>query len=91
MFLVKGISKRVIVIKSPDPRLFEEAIFIVKEDALHKGVTQNTILKEARDVANHYVRSHRGKGSGRILSSLLYVLAGAGSATLIWFAANALF
>ena len=32
--MVKGISKQVIVVKSPDPRFFEQAIFIVREDAL---------------------------------------------------------
>ena len=36
--MVKGISRRVILVKSPDPRLFEEAIFIVREDALNRGV-----------------------------------------------------
>ena len=35
--MVKGISRRVIVVKSPDPRLFEEAIFIVKEEAFQRG------------------------------------------------------
>ena len=30
--VVKGISKRVIVVKSPDPKIFEQAIFIIRED-----------------------------------------------------------
>ena len=30
--VVKGVAKRVIVVKSPDPKVFEEAIFIVRED-----------------------------------------------------------
>ena len=38
--MVKGITRQVILVKSPDPRLFEEAIFIVKEEALNReGVT----------------------------------------------------
>lgn len=32
--MVKGITRQVILVKSPDPKLFEEAIFIVKEEAL---------------------------------------------------------
>ena len=32
--VVKGTSKRIVVVKSPDPKVFEEAIFIVKEDFL---------------------------------------------------------
>ena len=31
--MVKGISKQVIVVHSPDPKLFEQAIFIVRNDA----------------------------------------------------------
>ena len=30
--VVKGVSKRVIVVKSPDPKIFEQAIFIIRED-----------------------------------------------------------
>lgn len=35
--MVKGISRQVIVVRSPDPKLFEQAIFILREDALGKG------------------------------------------------------
>ena len=42
--MVKGVSKRVIVIKSPDRRIFDEAIFIVREDITSK-VTGDDILK----------------------------------------------
>ena len=38
--MVKGTSRRVIVVDSPDPKLFEQAIFIVKNDAMtREGVT----------------------------------------------------
>ena len=41
--MVKGITRQVILVKSPDPRLFEEAIFIVKEEALARGrLKENT-------------------------------------------------
>ncbi|MDR0862808.1 MAG: translation initiation factor 2 [Oscillospiraceae bacterium] len=55
--MVKGVTKRVIVIKSPDKKLFDEAIFIVRESAM-AGVSSEDIIKQAREVANHYVRSH---------------------------------
>ena len=32
--MVKGISRQVIVVQSPEPKIFEQAIFILKEDAL---------------------------------------------------------
>lgn len=47
--MVKGVARRVIVVKSPDPRLFEQAIFIVKEDAFTKGgVSAEQVLQEAK-------------------------------------------
>ncbi len=47
--MVKGISKQVIVVQSPDKKLFEQAIFILREDV--KDVTQEALLKEARAAA----------------------------------------
>ncbi len=48
MEVVKGISRQVIVVHSPDPKLFEQAIFILKESAVGQdGVTDETLLKEA--------------------------------------------
>jgi hypothetical protein len=46
--VVKGISKRVIVVKSPDPRIFEQAIFIVREDFPGQtGVSERELLRQA--------------------------------------------
>ena len=44
--MVKGISRQVIVVHSPDPKLFEQAIFILKEDAAQNGVTDEALLKD---------------------------------------------
>ena len=55
--VVKGITRQVILVKSPDPRLFEEAIFIVKEEALNReGVTTEQIMREARQAAAGYLK-----------------------------------
>ena len=54
--VVKGTSKRIVVVKSPDPKVFEEAIFIVKEDFLGRGGRMSA-LKEAQKVADAYIRS----------------------------------
>ena len=34
--MVKGISRQVIVVHAPDPKLFEQAIFILKENAVDR-------------------------------------------------------
>ena len=47
--MVKGISRQVIVVHSPDPKLFDQAIFILKENALGaEGVTDEALLQEAK-------------------------------------------
>ena len=48
--MVKGISKQVIVVQSPGPELFEQAIFILKEKAVGEGVTDELLMKQAQQV-----------------------------------------
>ena len=58
--MVKGITRQVILVKSPDPKLFEEAIFLVREEAMAgEGVTADRILQEARRAADGYLRQSR--------------------------------
>lgn len=57
--MVKGISRQVIVVQSPDPKLFEQAIFILKDEAVGaEGVTNEALMKEAK-------RLIRGPQSGK--------------------------
>lgn len=44
--MVKGICRQVIVVQSPDRKLFEQAIFILRDD-MGEGVTEEQLLKEA--------------------------------------------
>ena len=46
--MVKGVSRQVIVVHSPDPKLFEQAIFILKDGAVRKGISEEQLLKEAQ-------------------------------------------
>ena len=55
--MVKGISRQVIVVHSPDPKLFEQAIFILKNEAVEKGITEEALLKEAQSL----IRPGQGK------------------------------
>ncbi len=49
--MVKGITRQVVVVKGPDPKLFEQAIFLVRDEALAEGgVTEEALLKEAKMV-----------------------------------------
>lgn len=46
--MVKGVSRQVIVVPAPDPKLFEQAIFILRDDAVLEGVTDEQLLREAQ-------------------------------------------
>ena len=64
--MVKGISRQVIVVQSPEPRLFEQAIFILKEEAVKEGVTEELLLKDAQQIL------HSGEGKGKRRHLYLY-------------------
>ena len=84
--MVKGITRQVILVKSPDPKLFEEAIFIVKEEALaREGVNADQVLKEARQAADGYLK--QGRAWNRQMKRLpgpAWGAAGAALASLGW-------
>lgn len=61
--MVKGISRRVVVVDSPDQRFFEQAIFIVRNDAGRRGVTARELVEEARRVARNYAGGDHGRFS----------------------------
>lgn len=84
--MVKGITRQVILVKSPDPKLFEEAIFIVKEEALaREGVSADQVLKQARLAADGYLRQGRSwRARLRPLPGALWGAAGAAAASAGW-------
>ncbi len=57
--MVKGISRQVIVVQSPGEELFDQAIFILKDTAVNRGVTDEMLLKQARQAIRSPERSRR--------------------------------
>lgn len=86
--MVKGTARRVIVVKSPDPKIFEEAIFIIREDIFSGGgVSAAQLMREAQKVAAGYARGR--KGLRRVLSRLpapAIAAAGAAATGIAWLA-----
>ncbi len=78
--MVKGVSKQVIVVQSPDPKLFEQAIFILKEDV--KGVTDEELLKEAKLAAQG--KRQEGKKRKLYLYGPVWACGGAVVTGLAW-------
>ena len=84
--MVKGISRRVVVLDSPDQQFFEQAIFIVRNGAAGEGVTSRELVEEARRVARNYAGGDHGRFSRtwRELSPIVYTSMGAAAIGLIW-------
>lgn len=83
--MVKGISRRVIVVDSPDPRVFEQAIFILRNDAVDNGVSSQQVVEQAVRIAKSYTRSHSSIPRRRIrLTPMLSGLLGAAAIGLVW-------
>ena len=88
--MVKGVSRRVVVVKSPDPKVFEEAIFIIREDFLNQpGVTDRQVVREARQAADRYIQTNLGRGRRRLFTRLpapFVAAAGAAATGVAWLA-----
>lgn len=83
--MVKGISRRVVMVKSPDPEIFDEAIFIVREGALRSpGVTGEKLVSEALSVAEAYARGAGKKREPLPLPGWCWSLLGGGAVGLAW-------
>jgi hypothetical protein len=82
--MVKGISKRVVVVRFPDTRVFEQAIFIVRGgyDEGGKAVSASQIVDEACLVAESYVK--RGRKPRKHVPPLAFTAVGALCVGLAW-------
>ena len=87
--VVKGVSRRVIVVKAPDERIFEQAIFIIREEfASQNGYNEKEILRQARKAANEYLHRGERRSLPRFprMSAPLYAAAGAVATGIAWLA-----
>ena len=79
--MVQGISKQVIVVNSPDKKLFDQAIFFLSDDAMDRGgVTDAALLKEARLL----LRQPSNSKKRDVLHYLSFTSAGAVIIGAIW-------
>ena len=82
--MVKGISRQVIVVHAPEPKLFEQAIFILKDDAVGEGITDEALLKEAQQAIRGYDKQSKKRhlylygavwaSGGALLTGLVWLL-----------------
>lgn len=83
--MVKGISKRIIVVKSPDPALFEEAIFIIRDEAFLKRNAPD-VMKDAHRAVDEYMKKTTEAKNTIIakISPQACVAAGAAATGIAW-------
>ena len=77
--MVKGISRQVILVHAPGEELFDQAIFILKDDAVNGGITDERLLREAKEALRGGIQEGRATGSGP-----WWACAGAAATALIW-------
>lgn len=77
--MVKGISRQVILVEAPDPKLFDQAIFILKDD-VGEGITDELLLKEAENC----LRGRQGRKRHVWLYGLFWAGSGAAVTGLAW-------
>ena len=88
--LVRGTNRRVIVVRSPDPKLFEEAIFILKEDA-KTPQDPELVMEQASRAAGDYLKKCgvppvRKRRRGRVLLvTLLSLVLTAAALAAVWY------
>ena len=80
--MVKGLARRVIVVKPEQNKIFEQAIFILKDNV--GVVDENELVKQACQCAQKYVKQH---GKGKItIPAPAFVAAGAAVTGMAWLA-----
>ena len=86
--MVKGVSRQVIVVPTPDPKLFEQAIFILKEDAVGEGVTDEMLLRQAQQAIRSGVRTEKRRHIS--LYGAVWASGGALATAIVWLITAAL-
>ena len=82
--VVKGTNRNVIVVRSPDPQVFEEAIFVLREEYL-RGRRADQAMEEARRAAADYLRRQGAPEKKRIRwQGVLIGLLGALAAVVVY-------
>ena len=77
--MVKGTSRQVIVVHAPEEKLFDQAIFILRDSAVGEGVSDEALLREAKSCLEVPYRRrakwlHNGPVWGAVGAGLAWLL-----------------
>jgi hypothetical protein len=84
--MVKGRTKRIVVVKSPDPRYFDEAIFFIKEGIPSAGQGAEGFIRSAERAAAAYADTSTPRPAtvGRKKLALYAFITGLLFASALW-------
>ena len=78
--MLKGITRQVIVVKAQDQKIFDQAIFLVRDDVLADGgITEERLLSEAKIACKCQIDRKN------VVNKLLWSISGALITGIIWF------
>lgn len=81
-FVVKGLSRRVVMVRYPEAGVFEQALFVVRDDAsVSRGVSADEVLAEACRIAQRQTGMAKTR---KRWPPLAYTMIGAGSVGAVW-------
>jgi hypothetical protein len=89
--MVKGLSKRVVTVRFSESHLFEQAIFMVREDRKERGVSAQDVIREACAIAERHAapvnrsQQARRRRARYPLPPLAFIGIGSGLTGLAWF------
>ena len=79
--MVKGTSRQVIVVHAPEEKLFDQAIFILRDGAVgESGVSDEALLREAK----RYLEVPGRRKAKWLHNGPVWGAAGAGLTGLLW-------
>lgn len=83
--MVKGLSRRTVLVRFPETGLFEEALFVVREDrGTAGGVSADQIISEACQIAQKHAPYSHKKHRRTTWPPVAYTAVGAFSVGLAW-------
>ena len=82
--MVKGMTRQVVVVRAPEQKLFEQAIFLVRPDVQTEGVTDTELLRQAREAAGVCVTDEVDAGKRERLRTFFGALTGGALVGLAW-------
>ena len=90
--MVKGVTRRVVVVRAPDQKYFEQAIFLLREEVESPDPPEEQVLKQAQAVADAYLlRTSPWTRWRRAWVPALAALAGGAGASRLWWVGSGSF